>query len=436
MKTLFRVIAVWLLLLTQEVHADGFFGGGGGGGGGTGCNTSGTQVLKGDGAGGCDNASAGTDFTSPSSTETLTNKTLAAADNVIEADTGDSATGFFPGGTLENARLDTDLGALGDNATNGFWARTGAGTGAARTFAGTTNQISISNPDGVSGAPTFSIPTNPTLPGTTTGTFSGNLTGDVTGNADTATALAANPDDCGANSFANAIAADGDLTCAQPNFSDLSGTASDGQIPDLDTLSTGLPPNECVQTDGTGLFSTSGGVCGAGGGGTGVGRESLQATWTSIPDGSCQQQTDTWTGVTTSDTVIVGAPSNLAAGLIASGFVSAADTVAIRICNFSGAAVNPGASTFKATLAVYNLSGGDTLDFGSLADGSCASLTFALTGVAAGDPVAPQWPSTLEAGLFGFMVGSATDTVQVRLCNFSGAAVDPASQTFGASIAK
>lgn len=42
-------------------------------------------------------------------TETLTNKTLAAADNVIEADTGDSATSFFSSGTLEDARLPSSM---------------------------------------------------------------------------------------------------------------------------------------------------------------------------------------------------------------------------------------------------------------------------------------------------------------------------------------
>lgn len=42
-------------------------------------------------------------------TATLTNKTLAAADNVIEADTGDSATSFFSAGTLEDARLPSSM---------------------------------------------------------------------------------------------------------------------------------------------------------------------------------------------------------------------------------------------------------------------------------------------------------------------------------------
>jgi hypothetical protein len=59
------------------------------------------------------------------------------------------------------------------------------------TIAGTTNQIAAS---ASTGAVTLSIPTNPTLPGTTTGTFSGSLSG----NASTATALAANGANCSA----------------------------------------------------------------------------------------------------------------------------------------------------------------------------------------------------------------------------------------------
>ncbi len=52
---------------------------------------------------------------------------------------------------------DSDLTALAGNSSNGLWARTGAGTGAARTITGTSNQISVSNGDGVSGAPTLSL---------------------------------------------------------------------------------------------------------------------------------------------------------------------------------------------------------------------------------------------------------------------------------------
>ena len=58
-----------------------------------------------------------------STTQTLTNKTIVAADNVVEADTGDSATGFFSAGAIEAAR-----GGTGDD--------TSATTGVARIAAG------------------------------------------------------------------------------------------------------------------------------------------------------------------------------------------------------------------------------------------------------------------------------------------------------------
>lgn len=53
--------------------------------------------------------------------------------------------------------LDADLTALAANGTNGLWARTGAGTGAARTIMGTANQITVTNGDGAGGNPTLSL---------------------------------------------------------------------------------------------------------------------------------------------------------------------------------------------------------------------------------------------------------------------------------------
>lgn len=52
---------------------------------------------------------------------------------------------------------DADLQALADNSTAGLWARTGAGTGAARTITGTANLITVTNGDGVSGNPTLTV---------------------------------------------------------------------------------------------------------------------------------------------------------------------------------------------------------------------------------------------------------------------------------------
>lgn len=47
-------------------------------------------------------------------TQTLTNKTITAATNTVEATTGDSATAFFSTGTLEDARLSTNVIVAGD----------------------------------------------------------------------------------------------------------------------------------------------------------------------------------------------------------------------------------------------------------------------------------------------------------------------------------
>lgn len=68
---------------------------------------------------------------------------------------------------------DADLAALAANSTNGLWARTGAGTGAARTITGTANEITATNGDGVSGNPTLSLPSSLTFTGKTItgGTF-------------------------------------------------------------------------------------------------------------------------------------------------------------------------------------------------------------------------------------------------------------------------
>jgi len=102
----------------------------------------------------------------------------------------------------------TNETALSTLATGCVASTTTTGAVATRSITGTANQITVTNGD-CSANPTISIPTNPTLPGTTTGTFSGPLTGNVTGNADTATALAADPVDCSAGSATTGINATG-----------------------------------------------------------------------------------------------------------------------------------------------------------------------------------------------------------------------------------
>ena len=97
----------------------------------------------------------------------------------------------------------------------------GLGTGIATALA--INTGSAGAPvlfDGALGTPISGVGTN--LTGTAAGLSIG-------GNAATATALAANPADCGANSYATTIAANGDLTCAQPVSTNLSDVES-GQV--------------------------------------------------------------------------------------------------------------------------------------------------------------------------------------------------------------
>ena len=78
-----------------------------------------------------------------------------------------AGTGLTGGGDLSADRTLALTGqalALHNLATNGVIARTGTGTVAARTITGTTNQITVTNGDGVSGNPTISLPTTLTLP--------------------------------------------------------------------------------------------------------------------------------------------------------------------------------------------------------------------------------------------------------------------------------
>ena len=53
-------------------------------------------------------------------------------------------------------------------------------------------------------------------------------------------------------------------------FGDITGTATDAQIPDLNTLGAGLPASRCVETDGTGKLGVAAGLCGTAGATTGI----------------------------------------------------------------------------------------------------------------------------------------------------------------------
>jgi hypothetical protein len=96
----------------------------------------------------------------------------------------------------------------------------------------------------------------------------------------------------------------------------------------------------------------------------------------------------------------------------------------------------------QSTLAVDNgviptyLMNSATFNFPSMATGTCAAVqTLTVTGANPGDAVAPGWPA-LPSGILGIMLVSATNTVTIQLCNFSGVGVTPPSASYRATIVR
>lgn len=79
------------------------------------------------------------------------------------------------------------------------------------------------------------------------------------------------------------------------------------------------------------------------------------------------------------------------------------------------------------------LTGSAAIDFASIAAGAVATADITVTGAAAGDFVTVSAPAALEAGLT-FCGIANTDKVTIRLHNTTGAAIDPASATWKATV--
>ena len=72
----------------------------------------------------------------------------------------------------------------------------------------------------------------------------------------------------------------------------------------------------------------------------------------SITSGTTAELTMTVTGATTGQAVVLGPPAGFDTDLICSGFVSAANTVTIRVHNSRGSAVDPASATWRATVLI------------------------------------------------------------------------------------
>jgi hypothetical protein len=69
-----------------------------------------------------------------------------------------------------------------------------------------------------------------------------------------------------------------------------------------------------------------------------------------IAQAACAQSTLALTGAATGDSIAPGWPATLESGLTGSMFVSAGNTVAVRLCNLSGVTLTPAAQSFRATV--------------------------------------------------------------------------------------
>lgn len=175
----------------------------------------------------------------------------------------------------------------------------------------------------------------------------------------------------------------------------------------------------------------------AGGGGSSAGEYSGTVDALSVPDLACRDTTFSATGATTSMIIEPGLPSALESGLLANVWVSSADTVSVRTCNLSGAALDPASATYKAKSvgSLGLLTGSGTVNLSNIPDMSWKTATITVTGAAAGDHVVTGIPDAIESGVMTLMHVTSANTVTVTLVNLSGAPVS-VNRTFKAAIVK
>ncbi len=77
---------------------------------------------------------------------------------------------------------------------------------------------------------------------------------------------------------------------------------------------------------------------------------SASLSFGAISQAACAQLTFTLTGANPGDVVATGWPPALESGLTGSMIVTSANTVAVHLCNLSGATLTPAAESFKATV--------------------------------------------------------------------------------------
>ncbi len=106
-----------------------------------------------------------------------------------------------------------------------------------------------------------------------------------------------------------------------------------------------VTPGDCANFDADGNTVDAGSRCAAAPTGS-----ATFAFGSPICDGCCLQggTTITVAGASIGDAIAIGASPSLGAGIDLFGKVTGASTVAVEVCNWTGAAVTPGSTTYKA----------------------------------------------------------------------------------------
>ena len=84
---------------------------------------------------------------------------------------------------------------------------------------------------------------------------------------------------------------------------------------------------------------------------TSVLKTSATIDFTSLSANTTADSSDiTVTGAAVGDPVLVGVPATLAAGLVVTGYVSAANTVKVRAANVTASPIDPASGTYTVTV--------------------------------------------------------------------------------------
>jgi hypothetical protein len=164
--------------------------------------------------------------------------------------------------------------------------------------------------------------------------------------------------------------------------------------------------------------------------------DSAPLSFPTIAAGGFEDLSFTVAGAAVGDGVTPSWPDTLEPGLLGVMWVSAANTIKVRLANFTPYPVSPAAAqVFGASAGVGRMPGSSPLTFGSISSGGIGVRTFAMSGALVGNKVISGWPATLEAGLIGLMRVSAADTIEVRLVNLTAYPLTPApAQIFKATL--